>query len=567
MLIMPDIRPSAPARPVRGLADSYVEALADLDPFLATQLGIRPGDDRLPDLSPAGQQARDDLARSTLAALRARPAPADGEERRCARLLTERLESGLDDSAAGEHLSDVSTLFSPVQAVRGVFLLMPASTPDDWAVIGRRMARVPQALTEYRYSLSEGLRRGLVAAPRQVRTVTAQLADWLAVSGGAGWFAAFAAGAEVPAALRADLDAAAAGAAAACASLREWLTSEYLPRSEGVPDGVGAERYQRGVRRWTGASVDLAEAYDWGWSEYRRIRQEMDTEARHVLPGAAPLEAMRYLDEHSPAVDGVEQVRQRLQQMLDDAVTDLDGTHFDLAAPLRNVEAMIAPVGSAAAPYYSAPSQDFSRPGRTWLPTLGQTRFPVWSLYSVWYHEGVPGHHLQLGQWTYLAGELSVFQTGVGKVSACLEGWALYAERLMDELGYLRPSGARLGYLDAQMMRAIRVIVDIGMHLGLAIPADSPLGAGQTWTAGLAGEFFRAHSGRDAAFIDSEIVRYLGAPGQAISYKLGERAWLAGREAASAARGPAFDLKAWHMAALSLGSLGLDDLTDELARL
>jgi uncharacterized protein (DUF885 family) len=567
MLTMPDIRLSAPARPVRDLADSYVEALADLDPFLATQLGIRPGDDRLPDLSPAGQQARDELARSTLAAARAQPAPGDGEERRCARLLTERLESGLDDSAAGEHLSDVSTLFSPVQAVRGVFLLMPAATPDDWAVICRRMARVPQALTEYRYSLSEGLRRGLIAAPRQVRTVTDQLGDWLAVSGGAGWFAAFAAGAEVPAALRADLDAAAAGAAAACAALRDWLGSEYLPRSEGTPDGVGAERYQRGVRRWTGADVDLAEAYDWGWSEYRRIRLEMDTEARHVLPGAAPLEAMRYLDEHSPAVDGVEQIRQRLQRMMDDAVTDLDGTHFDLAAPLRNVEAMIAPVGSAAAPYYSAPSQDFSRPGRTWLPTLGQTRFPVWSLYSVWYHEGVPGHHLQLGQWTYLAGELSVFQTGVGRVSACLEGWALYAERLMDELGYLRPAGARLGYLDAQMLRAIRVIVDIGMHLGLAIPADSPLGAGQTWSAELAGEFFRAHSGRDAAFIDSEIVRYLGAPGQAISYKLGERAWLAGRAAASAARGPAFDLKAWHMAALSLGSLGLDDLTDELARL
>jgi uncharacterized protein (DUF885 family) len=567
MLIMPDIRSSAPTRPVRDLADSYVEALADLDPFLATQLGIRPGDDRLPDLSPAGQQASDELARSTLAAVRAGPEPADADERRCARLLTERLESGLERSAAGEQLSDVSTIFSPVQAVRGVFLLMPAATAEDWAVIARRMARVPQALAEYRGSLEEGTGRGLRAAPRQVRTVTAQLGDWLAVSGGAGWFAGFTAGAQVPAALRADLDTAAAAAAGATAALREWLTSEYLPGAEGTPDGVGKDRYRLGVRRWTGADVDLAEAYDWGWSEYRRIGQEMDTEARHVLPGAAPLEAMRYLDEHSPAVDGVEQIRERLQQMLDDAVADLDGTHFDLAPPLRHVEAMIAPAGSAAAPYYSAPSQDFSRPGQTWLPTLGQTRFPVWNLISVWYHEGVPGHHLQLGQWTYLARELSVFQTGVGKISACLEGWALYAERLMDELGYLRPAGARLGYLDAQMMRAIRVIVDIGMHLGLPLPADSPMGAGQVWTAELAGEFFRAHSGRDRAFIDSEIVRYLGAPGQAISYKLGERAWLAGRAAAQAARGPAFDLKAWHMAALSLGSLGLDDLADELAQL
>ena len=130
MLVMPDIRLSAPARPVRDLADSYVDALADLDPFLATSSASGRATTACPDLSPAGQQARDELARSTLAAVRARcPRPADSEERRCARLLTERLESGLDNSAAGEHLSDVSTLFSPVQAVRGVFLLMPRDHP------------------------------------------------------------------------------------------------------------------------------------------------------------------------------------------------------------------------------------------------------------------------------------------------------------------------------------------------------------------------------------------------------------------------------------------------------
>ena len=152
-------------------------------------------------------------------------------------------------------------------------------------------------------------------------------------------------------------------------------------------------------------------------------------------------------------------------------------------------------------------------------------------------------------------------------MSACTEGWALYAEHLMDELGYLSGPGFRLGYLDSQMMRAIRVVIDIGMHLGLPIPADSPVGAGERWTPALATAFFAAHSARDRAFIDSEIVRYLSVPGQAISYKLGERAWLEGRQAARAAHGGGFDLKRWHMAALSLGSLGLDDLTDELASL
>lgn len=198
---------------------------------------------------------------------------------------------------------------------------------------------------------------------------------------------------------------------------------------------------------------------------------------------------------------------------------------------------------------------------------MGQTRFPVYDLVSTWYHEGVPGHHLQLAQWTYVAGDLSRYQATIGGVSANAEGWALYAERLMDELGFLTDPEHRLGYLDAQMMRAARVIVDIGMHLELEIPADSPFRPGERWTPELAQEFFGAHSSRPADFVESELTRYLTIPGQAIGYKLGERAWLLGREKARERRGDAFDLKAWHMAALSQGSLGLDDLVDELARL
>jgi uncharacterized protein (DUF885 family) len=568
---MPDNTPAP--RPVRDAADAYVLAMAELNPVLSTSLGLRRDEDRLPDLSPAGQQARDDLARATLRELDAiegaasPPGAADPGERRCGWLLRERLDAYLAISETGERLREISNIFGPAQRVRGTFLQMPAATAEDWAVIARRMRRVPAALAGYRESLAEGARRGLLAAPRQVGTMTAQLGAWEQAAGGRGWFAEFTAGAAVPASLRADLDAAAAEAIAAVAGLRGWLNEEYLPQAGETADGVGAERYLVGARQWTGASLDLAETYDWGWSQYRLLREEMAAQAERVLPGATAAEAMRYLDDHGEAVTGVEEIRLRLQQMLDDAVASLDGTHFDLAPPLRIVEARIAPAGSAAAPYYTAPSQDFSRPGRTWLPTLGRTRFPLWNLVSTWYHEGVPGHHLQLAQWVHLSGELSLFQTSVGSVSACSEGWALYAERLADELGFLADPGDRLGYLDAQMTRAIRVVIDIGMHLRFRVPADSTVGGGETWTPELARAFFGANSGRDRAFLDSEIVRYLSAPGQAISYKLGERAWLAGREAAREARGARFDLKSWHMAALSLGSLGLDDLTDELARL
>ncbi|HUB40726.1 MAG TPA: DUF885 domain-containing protein [Streptosporangiaceae bacterium] len=562
-------------RAVRTAADDFVSRTAELNPLLATTLGLPDGQDELPDLSPAGQDAIDELQRAMLGRLdgleqAAGPAGfADADERRCARLLRERLETDLAIRAGGEHLRAISNIFGPPQQVRGIFLLMPAATSDDWAVISRRIGRVPDALAGYRKSLAEGSVRGLHAAPRQVETVAGQLAQWLTAGEGRGWFTGFTAGtpADAPVSLRTELDAASAAADAAVAGLRDWLLTEYLPAAAGTPDGVGTERYLAGGRRWNGSALDLAEVYDWGWSQYRQIMADMRAEADRILPGSTPREAMRHLDSHGEVVDGVEAVRARLQQMMDDAMASLSGVHFDLADPIKVVEARIAPPGSAAAPYYTAPSQDFARPGRTWLPTLGKTTFPMWHLISTWYHEGVPGHHLQIAQWRYLAAQLSVYQTSLGQVSACSEGWALYAERLMDELGFLDGPGARLGYLDAQLMRAIRVIVDIGMHVRLPAEADWAPGAGQAWTPELALEFFDSHSGRGRDFAESEIVRYLGAPGQAISYKLGERAWLAGRDAAKAARGADFDLKSWHMAALSLGSLGLDDLADELAQL
>ncbi|MGY1830796.1 DUF885 domain-containing protein [Geodermatophilus sp. SYSU D01180] len=556
----------------REVADRYVDAVCDLDPIVATSLGTRPGDDRLPDPSPAGLEAEAELTRATLAGLDAVLAadPAldeDPIERRCARLLRERLGAELAAHEAGEGFRALSNLFSPVHSIRQVFLLMPTATDDDWGVVARRMARVPEAYRGYVETLREGARRGLFVAPRQVSTVVGQLGEWLSGP----FFGGLAAAG--PDAVRGDLDAAARAADAAVAEVRDFLRDEYLPRAEGTPDAVGRDRYAVAARRWNGSDLGagqgLEEAYAWGWAEHRRLLAEQRAEARALRPGSSPKEAMAWLGEHGPAVDGVEAIRQRLQAMMDEAIAALDGTHFDLAEPVRRVEAMIAPPGSAAAPYYTRPAQDFSRPGRTWLPTLGRERFPLWDLVSIWYHEGVPGHHLQLAQWAYVSGDLSTYQTSLGSVSANVEGWALYAERLMDELGYLTDTGARMGYLDAQQLRAIRVVIDIGMHLRLPVPGDAEgvlaEHRGQPWTPELARAFAGEHLGSDPAFLDSELIRYLGLPGQAISYKLGERAWLAGRAAAQRARGADFDLKAWHMAALSQGSLGLDDLEAELA--
>lgn len=468
---------------------------------------------------------------------------------------------------AEESLRAVGNMSTPAHSVREVFTLTPADTDEDWAAIAERLRAVPTALAGYRESLQLGLDRKLFAGPRPTATFIDQLTEWSDTDGqGRGWFEDFASAG--PAALRPELDEAARTATAALVELRDWMRDVYAPAIEGAPNTVGRERYARWSRYFNGTDLDLDEAYAYGWSEYHRLLAEMKQEAEKILPGAeTPWVALAHLDEHGRHIEGVEEVRVWLQGLMDRAIENLDGTHFELAERVRKVESCIAPPGSAAAPYYTSPSEDFSRPGRTWLPTMGQTRFPVYDLVSTWYHEGVPGHHLQLAQWTHVAGNLSRYQASVGQVSANAEGWALYAERLMDELGFLEDAEQRIGYLDAQMMRAARVIVDIGMHLELEIPADSPFHPGERWTPELAEEFFGAHSSRPADFVESELTRYLTIPGQAIGYKLGERAWLLGRENARRRHGDAFDLKAWHMAALSQGSLGLDDLLDELSQL
>ncbi|MFJ5899081.1 DUF885 domain-containing protein [Streptomyces sp. NPDC093064] len=554
----------------RQVADAYVDELIALDPITGTYLGVKESSSRLPDTSPAGQQALADLARTTHARLdeAERQPGADSDiERRCARLLRERLTAELAVHDADEGLRTVSNIHSPVHSVREVFTITPSATDEDWAAIAARLRAVPAALSGYRESLALGLDRKLYGGPQPTAIFIEQLTEWSDTDGnGRGWFEDFAS--EGPESLRAELDEAARAATAAVVELRDWMRDVYEPTIGDAPDTVGRERYARFSRYFNGTDLDLDEAYAYGWAEFHRLLGEMRQEAEKVLPGAeTPWVALAHLDEHGTHIEGVDEVRQWLQDLMDEAIEALDGTHFELAERVRKVESCIAPPGGAAAPYYTAPSADFSRPGRTWLPTMGQTRFPVYDLVSTWYHEGVPGHHLQLAQWVHVAEDLSRYQATVGGVSANAEGWALYAERLMDELGFLTDPERRLGYLDAQMMRAVRVVIDIGMHLELEIPADSPFHPGERWTPELAREFFGAHSSRPRDFVASELIRYLSMPGQAIGYKLGERAWLLGREKARQRHGAAFDAKAWHMAALSQGSLGLDDLVDELAQL
>jgi uncharacterized protein (DUF885 family) len=554
---------------IYDLSDRYVERYAALDPVAATLEGLTGHDDEMTDFSPDGYEERNEHDVATLKALE-RAAVENDRDRIAGNVLREALETSVELYDAGEHLRALNIIASPVQYVRMVFDMMPTETEADWDVIAARLGLVPQGLSTYEASLSEGVRQGLVAARRQAVKCMRQAETWGGLDPDTRPFFftlldRFDQSGIDNRVLRDTLEDHADRATRAYASLARFLDDEYAPHAT-ERDAVGSDRYSRLARVFNGMEVDLEETYEWGWAELHRIEHAMGEVADRILPGESVDAVIEHLEtDPNRAIEGVEEFRQWLQNLLDTTIAELDGVHFDIPDPVKRVEAMIAPAGGAAAMYYSGPSEDFSRPGRTWYPTLGKTRFPIWGEVSICYHEGVPGHHLQIGQVRYLADELSRFQRTLAGWSGHAEGWALYAERLMGELGYLDDPAYELGMLRAQAMRAMRVVVDIGLHLELTIPDDERYHPGATWTPELALPFAIERSKMPEDFMASEVDRYLGWPGQAISYKVGERVWLAAREEAKRHARDEFDLKAFHAHALNLGPMGLAQLRRELA--
>ena len=552
--------------PVYQLSDDYIERLAALDPGSATYMGIKGFDDKMTDFSPAGHAARAELDSSTLTSLN-KLEVTDSADRLAAGVLREALEMNESDYVANEHLRSIRIIAGDVDAARSVFDLMPTDTAGDWETIAGRLSQVPAAFDGMRESWSLGVSRRTVAQRRQVLAVSDQLKTWSGQHGNRGFFEQFVEGAQtVDGAPIEKLRSLAADASKALAKTAEYLEREYAPHADDR-DGVGPERHALARRRFMGMIVDAQDAYEWGTNEVLRLDAELSRTAREIKPGATLDEVRHELDnDPSKAVHGEEHLRNWLQELMDDAMSFLvTNAHFDIPPVIRRVEAMISPPGGAAAMYYTGPSEDLTRPGRTWYPANGRTVFPKWSEPTTAYHEGVPGHHLQVAIATMNSQSLSRFQRNTF-VSGHGEGWALYAERLMDEFGFLENPEYRLGYLFAQAFRAARVVVDIGMHCDFSIPSEFKWHAGERWTPELMLEFLSARSSSDAEFNQSEINRYLGWPGQAISYKLGERVWLGLRDDARAKHGTSFDLKKWHAHALGLGNLGLDLLKDEMSR-
>lgn len=541
-----------PTTAVDAVAERYLDTLAALDPCTATELGIAGGnrnyDEDITDYSPDAIAARAEAARAALKELRAVVA-VDETDAVTAAAMRERLGVLIDIHEAGFDVGELNVIASPLQTMRDVFDLMPTDTADDWTVVDRRLAKLPERVPGYAEALRTAVSEGHPPAIRQVQRGIEQAAQIEQL------FVDMVSGAAVAPALRADLDRHASAAAAAYRDLGRVLREDIAPHAR-ERDAFGRDAYRLLSRSFLGTEVDLDETYSWGLEHLNAIVAEQKAVAERLYPLAGVAETIRRLDEEPRyQVHGTDALQAWMQDLSDRVVDALADTHFDIDPALRNLECRIAPTQTGGI-YYTGPSEDLTRPGRMWWSVPpGKETFHTWQETTTVFHEGVPGHHLQIGRAVVLADRLNRWRRLGCWVSGHGEGWALYAERLMAELGWLDDDGARMGMLDAQGFRAARVAIDIGVHCELTAPD------GGTWDADRAWDLLTDHCAQSEKTRRFELDRYLGWPGQAPSYAVGQRVWEQLRETMLPRGMP---LKEFHSRALDLGGLPLDVLRSAL---
>ncbi len=548
-----------PITKIDELANELLETTVAKNPTYATYLGMPGGEGDLDDLSPKALAEEYELAKSTLSKL-AGMEPADEVDVVTKDALSSSLQGEIAKYESGLVFRELNNIASPAQGVRNIFDLSPTKTEQDWENIASRMRKVGESLAGYAESLRIGFESGNAPAERQLTEVINQVKQ---INNPQGFFHNMAKNAQIEGgisdSLKRELQEAAAAATAGYGKFGDFL-AEMMPKA-GKKDAIGRDLYAILSKKFLGAAVDFDETYEWGKEELARVIAEQNAVANEILPGANVAEAVAHLEKDpSTKIHGTDALKAWMQELSDKAIEDLGRTHFDIAPELRNLECMIAPTKHGGI-YYTGPSDDFSRPGRMWWSVPeGVETFDTWRETTTVYHEGVPGHHLQIGQSTYIKDTLNKWRRLASFTSGHGEGWALYAERLMDELGYLSTPD-RLGMLDGQRMRAARVVLDIGVHL----EKQNLEGTG-VWDFDYALNFMKANVNMSPEFIRFEVTRYFGWPGQAPAYKIGQRIWEQIRDDYKARKGSEFDIKKFHSTALNLGGLGLDSLKRAMAR-
>jgi uncharacterized protein (DUF885 family) len=333
-----------------------------------------------------------------------------------------------------------------------------------------------------------------------------------------------------------------------------FITTDYVPYTRTALSinslGDGKRRYQATLRRFTTTDLTAAQIHEIGLQEVDRITAEMTALAK--ANGYKDLASFRDHVENDPKYQAVsaEAIVEDFSKYIAQMQPHLPEL-FNLLPKTAVTVEPIPPFQAAAATHYQGGTPDGKRPGRVSVAVSDPTHRSYINDEAVAYHEGVPGHHLQISIQQSLT-DLPEFRKHGGN-SAYTEGWALYAEELGKEIGFYQDPGSDYGRLRSELFRAVRLVVDTGIH-------------DMGWSRDQVVEYMRNSHAIDEPTIQAETDRYISGPGQACSYKLGQLKIRELRERAKQQLGPKFDLKTFHDEILSGGALPLDVLDARVNR-
>jgi uncharacterized protein (DUF885 family) len=552
--------PAAPASEserLHHLLDAAWEEKLRQTPEFATYTGLPGHNDRWSDLSPAGIERRHALPREQLKTLqsidRGRLTPAEQVD---LDLFRRRLEGQIE----GFRFPDDQLVLSQYGGIQldvpRILAMAPAATLHDYEDLLARLSSLPELVDQDLALLEQGLAAGvtppksmLPGVPDQVRALVPD-DPWRSPL-----LAPFR---QLPAGVPADdqarirqaaLDAYEKKAAPAFRKLLRYLTETYIPGArESLGVGSlpgGAEWYAYAVRKVTTTDLTPRQVHETGLSEVKRIRAEMDKiiAGTGFQGGFAGFVRFLHTDPrffYDKPEDLVEGYR-AIANQADVKLASVFGTRPGLSFRVLPIPAETARLRATA--YYEPGSVLAGRPGSCFVNTYDLKARPKWEMEALALHECTPGHHLQVSIAQEIRRPPKVLN--YHDYTAFVEGWGVYAETLGDEMGFYRDPYSKFGQLSYEMWRAVRLVVDTGIH-------------SQGWTKQQAIEYFRDNTAQDERAIEVEINRYVSDPGLALAYKVGELKIKELRASAQKELGPAFDLRAFHDEVLRHGAVPLD---------
>jgi uncharacterized protein (DUF885 family) len=544
-------------------------------PEAATAAGVPGVHDRWTDYSPAAIEARKQALTTALSKLRSFDRAAlTADDQLNLDLYAEMLESAVRGLDFGNDALPIRAviphnLLMPMNQIEGVqqdlprtIALMPASTVADYEAIVRRLDAAPALIDQTIELMRTGLAQGVTPPRVTFRQVPGQVEGQIvADSKTSPLLAAFSAfPPSIAPADRDRLTQAAVGAYVnkvkpAFERLHAFLVTTYEPACRTTIGAAalprGAELYAYNVKWHTTLGRTPQEIHAIGQAEVKRLRAEMDAIIAKVgFTGG--FEAFKtflrtntafYHRDAASLVTAYRDVTKRA----DPALARLFGVLPRTPYGVKEIPAEIAPSQTTA--YYEPGALTAGRPGYMFANTYKLDARPTWEMEALTLHEAVPGHHLQIAIAQELEG-VPEFRKNTS-YTAFVEGWALYAESLGDEMGFYTDPYSKFGQLTYDMWRAVRLVVDTGLHT-------------MGWTREQAIDFFAANAAKTLQDITIEVDRYIVWPGQALGYKMGQLKIRELRTAAEQRLGPKFDVRAFHDAVLGLGAVPLDVLERRL---